>query len=42
MRGGRSLPDEAIFSNVAENRLAPAGLALTNETITKEAMLKGV
>ena len=29
LRGGRFLPDEAIFSNVSEDCFAPAGLAMT-------------
>jgi hypothetical protein len=29
LRGGRSLPDEAIFSYVSEDCFAPAGLAMT-------------
>jgi len=29
LRGGRSLPDEAIFYNVAEDCFAPTGLAMT-------------
>jgi len=29
LRGGRSLPDEAIFSTVAEDCFASAGLAMT-------------
>ncbi len=46
LRGGRSLPDEAIFSNESEDCFAPAGLAMTKgataeETMTTEATTKG-
>ncbi len=41
LRGGRSLPDEAIFSNVTEDCFAPAGLAMTKGALTIGAMTKG-
>jgi hypothetical protein len=41
LRGGRSLPDEAIFSNVLEDCFAPAGLAMTKGAMTIGAMTKG-
>ena len=41
LRGGRSLPDEAIFSNVPEDCFAPAGLAMTNAEMTKGEMTIG-
>jgi hypothetical protein len=41
LRGGRFLPDEAIFSNVAEDCFAPAGLAMTKGAKTEETMGKG-
>ena len=40
-RGGHSLPDEAIFSNVTEDCFAPAGLAMTKGAKTEETMGKG-
>ena len=34
LRRGRSLPDEAIFSNLAEDCFTPTGFAMTKEAIS--------
>jgi pentapeptide MXKDX repeat protein len=41
LQGGRSLPNEAIFSNESEDCFAPAGLAMTKGATTEETMGKG-
>ena len=38
LRRGRSLPDEAIFSNLAEDCFTPTGFAMTKEAISKGVM----
>ena len=35
LRRGRYLPDEAIFSNLAEDCFTPTGFAMTKEVMTK-------
>ena len=38
LQGVRSLPDEAIFSNMSEDCFTPTGFAMTKEAISKGVM----